>query len=55
VKVSNTKQPKVTQEEGSGIGLANLVERYRIKWNENVEIFDDGKVFIVTLPLKQNE
>lgn len=55
VKVSNTKQPKVTQEEGSGIGLANLVERYRIKWNENVEIFDDGKVFVVTLPLKQNE
>ena len=53
--VSNAIQHKVTEEEGSGIGLANLVERYRLKWDEKVEISDDGKVFSVTLPLKENK
>ena len=53
--VSNKIQKKIGKEEGTGIGLANLSERYRIKWNENVEIFDDGKIFSVTLPLKLNE
>ena len=53
--VSNEIHPKIGETEGSGIGLANLSERFRIKWNENVEIFDDGKIFSVTLPLKQNE
>ena len=52
--VSNKIQPKIGKEEGTGIGLANLSERYRIKWNENVEIFNDGKIFSVTLPLKLN-
>lgn len=52
--ISNKIQPKIGKEEGTGIGLANLAERYRIKWNENVEIFDDGTNFSVTLPLKQN-
>ena len=52
--ISNKIQPKIGKEEGTGIGLANLSERYRIKWNENVEIFDDGMNFSVTLPLKQN-
>ena len=52
--VSNKIQPKIGKEDGTGIGLANLSERYRIKWNENVEIFDDGKIFSVTLPLKLN-
>jgi len=53
--ISNKIQPKIGKEEGTGIGLANLAERYRIKWNENVEIFNDGTNFTVTLPLKQNE
>jgi hypothetical protein len=52
--ISNEIHPKIGKEEGTGIGLANLAERYRIKWNENVEIFDDGMIFSVTLPLKQN-
>lgn len=52
--VSNKIQPKIGKEEGAGIGLANLAERYRIKWNENVDIFDDGTIFRVTLPLKLN-
>lgn len=53
--ISNKIQQKIGKEEGSGIGLANLAERYRIKWNENVVIFDDGTNFSVTLPLKQND
>lgn len=53
--ISNKIQLKIGKEKGTGIGLANLAERYRIKWNENVEIFDDGKIFSVTLPLKQND
>jgi hypothetical protein len=49
--VSNKIQPKITEEESNGIGLANLAERYRLQWDKKVEIFDDGNNFIVTLPL----
>ena len=52
--VSNKIQPKVTEEESSGIGLANLAERYRLQWDKKVEIFDDGNNFVVTLPLVEN-
>jgi hypothetical protein len=53
--VSNKIQMKIGKEEGTGLGLSNLMERYRIKWNEKVDIFNDGTFFTVTLPLKQNE
>ena len=51
LKVSNPIQPKIMEEAGNGIGLVNLAERYRLKWNAEVVIMDDGKVFEVTLPL----
>ena len=51
LKVSNPIQTKIMEEPGNGIGLANLAERYRLKWNTIVEIKDDGKLFEVTLPL----
>ena len=51
LKVSNPIQPKIMEEAGNGIGLANLAERYRLKWDEEVEIVNDGKCFEVTLPL----
>lgn len=51
LKVSNPIQPKIMEEPSNGIGLANLADRYRLKWNREVEILDDGKVFEVTLPL----
>ena len=51
LKVANPIQPKIMEEPSNGIGLANLSERYRLKWNREVEIFNDGKVFEVTLPL----
>jgi sensor histidine kinase YesM len=51
LKVANPIQPKIMEESGNGIGLANLAERYRLKWNVEVKIMDDGKFFEVTLPL----
>ena len=55
VSVSNPIQPKATPEESNGIGLANLTERYRLKWNKTVEITNDGSTFCVKLPLIKND
>lgn len=49
--VSNPIQPKIMEETGNGIGLQNLMERYRLKWNADVAIMNDGQRFEVTLPL----
>ena len=54
VMVSNPIQAKTTPEESNGIGLANLSERYRLKWNKDVEITNDGNTFSVKLPLVLN-
>ena len=51
LKVSNPIQPKIMEETGNGIGLANLAERYQLKWNRNVEVVNDGTTFEVVLPL----
>lgn len=55
LSVSNRIQPKITEENGSGIGLANLAERYRLMWNEEIGISNDGNVFEVSLPLKTRQ
>ena len=55
VSVSNPIQAKTTPEKGNGIGLVNLSERYRLKWNTDVEITNDGSTFCVKLPLIKNE
>ena len=39
-------------ETVNGIGLSNLAERYRLMWNEEVKISNDGNVFEVILPLE---
>jgi LytS/YehU family sensor histidine kinase len=54
VTVSNPIQAKTTPEESNGIGLANLSERYRLKWDKDVEITNDGSTFSVKLPLVIN-
>ena len=50
IKVSNTIQPKINAEAGEGIGLANLVERYRLLFGMEVVITQNG-VFSVEIPL----
>ena len=50
IKVTNTIQPKIDAEEGEGIGLANLVERYNLLFNKKVLITQNG-VFGVEIPL----
>ena len=54
VSVSNPIQAKTMQEESNGIGLVNLSERYRLKWDKEVEITNDGSTFCVKLPLVLN-
>lgn len=54
ISVSNPIQEKTSHEESNGIGLANLTERYRLKWNKTVEINHDGSIFCVKIPLVQN-
>ena len=51
VSVANRIQAKTQPEESNGIGLVNLSERYRLKWNKKVEITNDGSTFCVKLPL----
>ncbi len=55
LEISNAIQPKIKEEEDSGIGLANLADRYRLQWNKEVEIRDDGKYFRVTIPLIEKQ
>lgn len=52
LRVMNPIQPKIMEEKGNGIGLSNLAERYRLMWNKEVLIMNDGSVFEVDLPLE---
>lgn len=49
--VSNRLQPREYPEPGEGLGLANLSERYRLKWQEEISIESVDGIFKVTLPL----
>jgi hypothetical protein len=53
VTVSNPVQRRKTTEEGEGIGLANLAERYRLKWQQEITITRTGDTFSVTIPLQK--
>ena len=50
VKIYNTIQPKIDADEGEGIGLSNLAERYRLLFGMEVVISKNG-VFTVEIPL----
>ncbi len=52
VTVSNEIRPKKHLQSGSGIGLSNLTERFRLKLQKEIEISDKDGVFTVTLPLE---
>lgn len=49
--VSNPIQPKIEPEPGEGIGLANLAERYRLKFNREIEVKNSGGCFSVSVPV----
>ncbi len=49
--VRNNCNPKSQVEKSTGIGLANIKERYRILSDQEVEVVHDDKIFEVRLPL----
>ena len=51
--VSNEKRPMIEPSVGTGIGLSNLNSRYQLLLNREIEIIDDGKEFVVRLPLEE--
>jgi sensor histidine kinase YesM len=51
VTISNEIRPKKTSQAGSGIGLSNLTERFRLKLQKEIIISDADGVFSVILPL----
>jgi hypothetical protein len=53
ITVSNPLQRRNSTEEGEGIGLANLTERYRLKWQQEITICRTDDTFSVTIPLKK--
>lgn len=52
--VSNPIRPKLQPEESTNIGLKNLSSRYKLIIGREVEVIDDGKEFVVKLPLNKN-
>lgn len=52
--VSNKIHLKMNKDKSNGIGLANLSERYRLKWNNDIEIIDDNVCFCVKIKLNKN-
>ncbi len=55
IRVSNPVQSKKEEQEGEGIGLANLSEHYRLRWKKEIRIVRTGGRFEVTIPLIKNE
>jgi two-component system, LytTR family, sensor kinase len=51
IVIKNTLQPKKTNEESTGWGLSNLIERFEAFTKEKVEIQEDEMSFSVSLPL----
>lgn len=50
LSVTNLIQPKWTKSSGTGIGLPNLIKRYRLLFKEEIQITED-KYFTVRIPL----
>lgn len=51
IVVKNNIQEKPFPELGTGTGLANLSERYRLLFKKQIEVLNDGLFFIVKLPI----
>lgn len=51
LQVYNQINPKLTHTSGTGIGLDNLVKRYRLLFNKDISIESKESSFCVTIPL----
>ncbi|MGB3150345.1 MAG: 2TM domain-containing protein [Maribacter sp.] len=51
LKVANNLQEKQVVKKSSGVGLQNIKQRYDLLSNRNMGIFNDGKNFMVQLPM----
>lgn len=51
LEVSNSLQPKVVEKKGAGVGLKNIVERYRYLTDSPVDVIQSDSRFIVRVPL----
>jgi sensor histidine kinase YesM len=49
--IRNNLQPSISEAEGTGFGLTNLNERYKLQFRKEIEIFQTKEYFIVKLPL----
>ncbi|HBK42155.1 MAG TPA: histidine kinase [Porphyromonadaceae bacterium] len=54
LRVENNRQPKQGEKNTTGLGLANLNERYRLMFGKEIEIYSDDNVFAVEIPLIKN-
>lgn len=54
IVVTNPIRPKLHPEESTNIGLKNLSSRYELIIGRKIEVINDGKEFIVKLPLNKN-
>jgi|WetSurMetagenome_2_1015567.scaffolds.fasta_scaffold04869_6 hypothetical protein len=52
--ITNRLIPRQDKADPTGIGLKNLANRYKLLSGEQILIEDDGQVFRVTLPLKND-
>jgi len=55
LKVENNFQPKRTRMEGPGMGLNNIIERYKLLVDRSVEVTNENEKFTVTIPLLTHE
>ena len=53
--VENNFQPKQSRMERPGIGLKNIIERYKLLVDKSVDIANDNEKFTVTIPLLRHE
>ena len=49
--VTNKIQEKLTQDDGTGIGLSNLSKLFRLLGNYDIQIFKNNQEFKVVVPL----
>ena len=49
--VRHVRRPKRTPVDSAGTGLANLRERYRLLFGQEIQVETTPEVFVVTVPL----